>query len=324
MVQTQAAPAVTVTMEEVVTPRKGATGQFGTKASRTVSVGGHFVAGFVAGDRDDEDLCLIGTVPGAEIDRGHVRWRVEATVEAADPHTVTLAVAWQRWEGDGAEGKPVVVKGDQRTIRLRPDDVHVLDLVQADPGSSSSCANVLIRVRAARAEPPILIRKWLTYDLWLVYEGPPGAGATRHLEVSGAEDAPLSFEFPPLRWGLNGARTAATSTAGVALAASGTLLGRCRPDGAVDVSLLTHRSFAFAGRTASGSGSKQFVLSSDDTTAVEIPNPSARFSTEPGRVIAAPPPWAPGIEATADGLTVKFGEFFQNSRLRLLVSGRCE
>jgi hypothetical protein len=325
-VQAPPAAKITVTLEAVATSRTGATDRPQTTVGRTIAIGDRIREGFTAGG-ESHDLCELASVPGGEggeTAEGTVRWTIEATLESADANSVTLAIAWQRSVVASAAGGRTLPMSDQRTVRLRPDDVHVLDLVQAEAGSASACANVLIRVRAARAEPAILVRTWQTYDLWLVYEGARGDGATRHLELAGPEDAPLSFQFAPLRWDLNGALAAAKPQAGVAVGVLGTVQGRCRADGAVDVTLDTLRRFAFGETAKTGSGRKQFVLGPGDTVAVEIPNPTARL-TAPGTALArALQPWAPGVESSADIVAVNPSEFFRGSRARVLISGRCE
>jgi len=254
---------------------------------------------------------------------GGVRWRVEATVEAADTTTVTLALTWQRSVVEGATGSRGVATGDTRVVRLRASDVHVLDLIQADPGSPSACANVLIRVRAARVEPAVRRPRWLTYNLWLTYESANGEPATRHLELAGVDEAPVAVEFVPVRWGLNHALAGPSSQAAVVLTVRGTVRGHCRLDGAVDVALDTVRTVLVGETGGAGEGRKEFRLAPSDTIAVEIPNPTATLSAPWTAVARSPQPWAPGVQGSADTVTVDLGEFFRGSRVWVLVGGRC-
>jgi hypothetical protein len=318
------APAkVAVTLEAVATSRTGATDKPRATVTRTVAVGDRVPAGFVAGGADGSDLCELMSLPGSSGGGGRFRWQVDATVVSADASTVTLALAWQRSAGEAAGVNRDASIADQRTVRLRADDVHVLDLVQADAGSPSSCASVLIRVRAARAEPPMVARRWVTYDLWLTYEDAGGEQTAGYLRLGGAEDAPVTAEFVPLRWGLNGARTGAAAQAAVSVAVRGTARGRCRADGIVDLALDTVRVVAIGEARLTGSGRKEFAESPGDTVAVEIPNPAASLTAQWTTVAHGPQPWAPGVQGSADAVTVDFGEFFRSSRLRVLVSGRC-
>jgi hypothetical protein len=323
-IQTSAPIRIAVTLEAVATARTGATGRWRATVARTVSVGDRVLEGFTAGGADGTDLCDVGSVPGGEGAEGRVQWRIDATVEAADAGTVTLALAWQRSVVETATGTRSVLISDQRAVRLQPDDVHVLDLVQVDAGSSSACANVLVRVRAARAEPPVVTRAWLTYDLWLMYEGAGGEQASRHLELAGADDAPAAVEFPPLRWKLNRAWADRPSQAAVQVAVRGTVRGRCRPDGKVDVSLDTRRAVAVGDTGLMGSGRKEFALGPGDTVAVELPNPTARLSVPWAAITSSAQPWAPGVKGSAETVTVDLGEFFRGSRFRVLVNGRCQ
>jgi hypothetical protein len=319
------APAkVAVTLEAVATLRTGATDRPRATVARTVAVGDRVLAGFVAGGTDGTDLCELTSLPWGSGGEGRFRWLVEATVESADASTVTLALAWQRSIGEAAVGNRDVPLTDQRTVRLRADEAHVLDLVQADAGSSSPCANVLIRVRAAGAEPRVITRTWVTYDLWLTYEGAGGEQAARHLELAGPDDASVAAEFIPLRWELNRSRAGTPSQAAVVLTVRGTVRGHCRPDGAVDVALATVRMVAVGEAGGAGEGRKEFVLTPDDTIAIEIPNPTARLTAPWAAVARSAPPWAPGVEGSTDTVSVDLGEFFRGSRIRVLVHGRCE
>ena len=183
---------------------------------------------------------------------------------------------------------------------------------------------MLLRVRAALVEPPVIARKWLTYDLWLTYERAGGEHASRHLQMAGPEGAPLAVEFVPFRWTLTGASADGLSEAAVLIAVGGTVQGRCRADGAADLTLDTARAFAVGQRSGSGGGRKYVVLMPHETVAVEIPNPTATLTASLAGAARAARPWAAGVEGSVDGVTVDLAEFFRGTRFLFLANGRCE
>jgi len=322
--QTSPSGTVTVTVEAIATARSGATDRPQATVTRAVPVGGRVAAAFAAGGADGTDLCELASVPGPEAGVGRVRWRVEATVEAADGSTVTLALAWERSVVQTATGSSSVPLSDQRTVRLRSGEDHVLDLVQADPGSASPCANILVRVRAALVEPPVRMRRWLTYDLWLTYERAGTERATRQLKLAGPEDVPVAATFMPLRWTLSGTWARTPSLAGMQVTVSGTLRGHCRADGAIDLTLDMVRTVTVGDGVSVGAGHKQVVLTVGQAVAVEVPNPTGTSTGSLPGAARAPKPWAPGVEGSADTVTVDLNEYFRGSRFLFLVSGRCE
>jgi hypothetical protein len=322
--QAQKPPVIAVTLEALSTPRSGATGRFKASVGRNVAVGDRVVEGFTVGGDDGTDLCDVGTMPAGEGGGGRLQWRVEAAVESADTGSATVALTWQRSVIDTTTSARAIVASDQRAVRLQPDDVHVLDLVQAEAGSRSACANVLLRVRAARAGTPAIARTWLTYDLWLIYEGAGGEHATRHLRLAGPDETPLTADFAPLRWGLDRRFVGEAAQAAVQVAVRGTVQGSCRPDGAVEVVLDSRRSAVLGGVGVMGSGRKRFVLASSDEVAVELPNPTATLTAGWETLARYAQPWAPGVRGSADAVTVDLGEFFRESRFRVLVGARCD
>lgn len=318
-------PRVTVSIEALATARAGATGVPRVEAHRTVAVGDHIAsATIVAGLRSGTDPCDVAVVPSSEAADAYVSWRVDGVVQAADDTSVTLSLGWQRAVRDPATGIAVVAMADQRTVRLQPTDEHVLDFVQPAGETMSPCANAVLRVRAARATPPAIARKWLTVDLWLTYE--PSAGehaATRRLQVAGPEGDIVAFAFAPFRWDLDGTQAATPSARTVSVAVNGTVRGACHPDGGVDVELVARRSVALDARGGFGSGRKVFALVPGETVAVEVPNPTMTVVAPMPEQAPRGLPWAPGVQLSADSLSVDLREFFRGSRLLLMMSGRC-
>jgi hypothetical protein len=318
--QSASPPRVRVTVDATATLRSGATGRPSAADAQSVPVGGGFTAAVSARWPDGAKVCEVTGGRGDQEDEGGYRWRIAGTVRGADAGRVTLELRWLRVGVPG--GEAATQPGDRRTVTLREGELHVLDLVHADPGSASPCANVLVRVSAALAEPPSHTHAWLTYDLWLVHEGADGGRGTRHLELAGEAGRPVSFQFAPLRWSLAGGPADAAAQDSVNLAVSGALRGEPRPDGSIDLVLEAVRTLSLRADRASGQGRKAFTVLPGDTVAIEVPGPVGVLTSTLEGPLERTEPWAPGVRAHEGGVTVDAGPFFKGSRWLLVLTVR--
>jgi hypothetical protein len=321
--QSASPPRVRVTVDAAATLRWGATGRPSAADVQSVPVGGSFTATVSARWPDGAKVCEVTGGHGDQEDQedeGGYRWRVAGTVRGADAGRVTLELRWQRV--GVPEGEAATQPGDRRTVTLREGELHILDLVHADPGSASLCANVVVRVTAAVAEPSPHTHAWLAYDLWLVHEGADGGRATRHLELAGEAGRPVSFQFAPLRWSLAGSPADAAAQDSVNLAVSGALRGELRPDGSVDLVLEAVRTLSLRADRASGQGRKTFTVRPGDTVAIEVPGPVGVLTSTLEVPLERTGQWAPGVQAHEGGVTVDAGPFFKGSRWLLVLTVR--
>jgi len=258
-----------------------------------------------------------GGWPVRGTDTAHA-WRVEARLLSLRADSVELAVEWSRLASAAEQSVPEV--GDRRVFRLKADERHLLDLVQSDD-PASAVANLVVELTAKQVEDPAYAGVSLAYDLWLVHQSRAGEKTTKRVQVAGSQGAMMVFAFPKWGFRLDGTVVPGEGDPPLTLSVGGTVLGRLRPGGGIEVVLdgslqLGCRSGGIGG----GSGTKSYVARDGETVEVELPFGSGYCGTITGESI--PPNVRPGVSVFGAGLRVSNREFFEGDRLSLLVAAR--
>jgi hypothetical protein len=192
-------------------------------------------------DRDRSDVCLSGAVAGPlpliapslqpNVTRQEATamyaWHVDLRMVEVNANTITFDVSWQRTSHAAPDDK---MQFSQRLV-LRPDESRVIDLVRQAPVHMSpssgdvDCVGVMVLVEAGITEEPSLQGKTIDWDLWASV-GPTTAPHQRLRSVQGDG---VDFSFDPI--------AVSGSVDDRREWLSGTVTGRVRLDGNIDVSL---------------------------------------------------------------------------------------
>jgi hypothetical protein len=260
-----------------------------------------------------------GAVPAGWLAGYSHGWTLQLRRSAGEPGVARVDVEWSRKELAGG----TVQAGDRRTIALKEGEHHILDFV---PIPSGPYANVVLELEAVHVEEPQFQSEMLAYDLWLVHEGREGR-VTRQVAVTGIHGQQTPYWFDPPRFPIG---TAATDQPALELSVSGTVRGRVRPDGRLEVTLVSRRTLimsaglgALARRAHTGGadiGEKTFLASPGETIAVELPAPGGSFTLVPN--FAIPVHLQPGVTVLGDRLHVSRAEFFGSGKTSILVTVR--
>jgi len=268
---------------------------------------------------DFEGGCGAGGWPIGVGSEGHA-WRVEARLVSVQADTVEVAIAWGRYRPVTGSEKPDA--GDSRVVRLKTNQRHVLDLVQSDkPGSHT--ANLLVEIEARQIEDPAYANASIGYDLWLVYEDRAGVRTTRRTPLTGGQGELKPFTFRSLGFALDGKVVTADSKPSIQLSVEGAILGRLRPDGAIELVVdgMLRLGCGDDGWVGGGGGQKKYVARDGETVSVELPFGWGHCGAITGAAI--PPNARPGVSASgAGGIRITKQEFFHGDRLSLLVTAR--
>jgi hypothetical protein len=212
--------------------------------------------------------------------------------------------------------------GDSRVVRLKTNQRHVLDLVQSDkPGSHT--ANLLVEIEARQIEDPAYANASIGYDLWLVYEDRAGARTTRRTPLTGGQGEWKPFTFRSMGFALDGKVVTADSKPAIQLSVEGAILGRLRPDGAIELVVdgMLRLGCGDDGWVGGGGGQKRYVARDGETVSVELPFGWGHCGAITGAAI--PPNARPGVSASgAGGIRITKQEFFQGDKLALIVTAR--
>ena len=231
---------------------------------------------------------------------------------------VRLDVTWSRSEL--SNGIAQSTASDRRTIALKEGERHVLDFI-AIAAPESAIANAVLEIEVPRNEVPGYGNDTLAYDVWLVHETAAGRKLTRHLTTAGSQGQATPFAFAPLRFGIDAASPGDGSEGPVNVTLKGTLTGRVKPDGRIDITLTSERTIdCTSGMSARESGTKAFVSAPDETTAVDYP---WAFGYCPlSRGVAKPAHARPGVVERDGGLRVDLKQFFAGEKTSILVTAR--
>lgn len=284
----------------------------------TGRVGAQSFIGVGPGDRRTEfafadvlrtgHLCATGVGSRASDDVG-VRWKVELELLEASAGRAAIAINWTRarWR-DGVFSEEA---HGRHTVRLDLGQRQVLDYV-ADP-ESSDCASVLLQI-TPEAVPAVDPQATLVFDLWLEYEGRLGH-RWEHKQVTARSGVQTPFKFEDMGWAVGG-DSAAAGPGPFLLRVSGTVFGRLRADGFVDIALRAERWLWWVDGGRGGRGELDYRAALGEAAEVLLPEPSGTTR----RPYASVPAIAtPGL-SYSDGVWVLDVKEFLDGQLRLYVA----
>jgi len=305
-------PAVRVAVQVLTTPADGPTGKWRAEVPRVLRVGERFTAFLGAGGQGDLSLVGGGEVL-TSVDGFDHRWQVEVGVADAGTNRIVLDVAWRRL-GDGAWGR-------HAAVTLREDEEHVIDLVASHTASDSPAANALVRVAASLSNVGAGPAPLLEYELWLVHEVPERAPRIERVTAAARSSELLPYHFRPLHWALSGEALDERSLSSIQIDVGGSLRGRVREDGTLDVELRTARRYRWGEADAGGGGTKTFSMRPDETVAVQLPG-AAGVAQRPMWGAAAGGRSAAGVTVGSERGRVDFAQFFVRHRSTVFLTVR--
>jgi hypothetical protein len=227
------------------------------------------------GSNEDPFLCAVssgtmipngprgqGPPPGALID-----WRFRPRLQSSDSARARIDLHWTR-----TVNVPAAVDAD--TIERRYDlsllerTHEVLDIVRPPPGTSSSCEGYAIEAELVYRDEPDLENALLQYDVWLIDTDASGKQATDHLEPRGLQGREIEYAFRPQRFDFDGNRN---SSGPVSSRLEGSVKGRVRPDGRIDLVVSVLRVVQSDSLGIGDGGGKKVTVSDGETIEVTTP-----------------------------------------------------
>jgi len=324
------------------TEANGATASVGSASGGT---GVYLLAGgFDAGGNPERSLCVSAVGAGSPDEDALARsvhgWRARFEVLAATMEQITLRVDWSR-ETAARAGSRQVAAGDVRTITIKEGQSHTIDFLKAPEGSTECGTSLRVDLSALIAEDERFADKRLAYDLWLVDEAPGQPKVTKYFAATARPGERVDFSFPSLRWPVPDARLSDGQAVEVAANVNGSLRGRLRPDGSMDLYLEANRDLGLApvGATASGGvgdgGRKALRLESGDVLNLVLPEPqgthvmgvnrrwSSVYGTRRMTSYKQDTTGLPGgIELTGESIAVHLDRFLAGHTLSLRLAAR--
>jgi hypothetical protein len=310
-------------------PRVGVAGEW-----KIVKDGGPLAMTFVAGPT----LCRMGVgsgdYPPPDAATSRVTWVVTGTWlgEQADRQQLRITSKFLRVGGRESSASTT------QTVSLRDGDEITLDAVSEPVDSDCKVHTVTFNARLAM-QPATVALAQTTYaaDLWLIHNGPFDAEMRDHMVVNVNGLASVPFQFKPLEFSLPMADPRQGNISAT-ISLAGSIRGRARADGLVDLDLETNR--LVYGITSPESVPsltsmlrKTMAVRPGETTAVEFPPPASGASSVAldassggGQVKAGA---QPGVTASSQDslvrvingrLMVDTARFFKGHKTQLLIT----
>ena len=141
----------------------------------------------------------------------------------------------------------------------------------------SKCDRYVVDVSIEFIDSPELTDAALAYDLWLVHRDTRGRQATDRLRITGSQGESQTYLFTPLYHAPNGTLVASErgGDGGVfRTSLYGSIKGRARQDGLVDLTFETGRSIGDSNGGTSSGGFKQLTVRHGETVEIELPAPT--------------------------------------------------
>lgn len=285
------------------------------------------------------DLCSLG---GGQEDLSRSSshadnlWKFTASLVGADAkgYRVRLTSEFERFAA-GASPAPWTDE-----LLLKEGQDVTIETIRAAIDGSCHIRNVTIRARVVlRATDPAVQAARYIADAWLVHTDASGAERRQHLVLTLDGTGPSTFAFEPLVFPLP-VLSRNQGDLNAFLQLTGSLRARVRPDGQIDLDVVTARPIGLRRSSdevrplPSSEGRKTLVVRDDETVAIDLPAPNgmatraltadARFNGGGAGVRAIPsagqPPSAtPAVSVKDDRLTLVFGEFFKGHKTQLLI-----
>jgi hypothetical protein len=202
-------------------------------------------------------------------------WTASFEVLSASTDRIELRGRWRRL-GKGARGRPEELAADpDARLNLREGDRVLLDFARSpDPRCARSFA---LELSAELAEDPALAREQVGFEMWLVHESPGAEKRSDYLRLTATQGQELAFQFPHVRVPASvGSHEVATE---LHIDVRGTVRGRIRPDGSIDLSLESERTLWYvapdgAGEHVGDGGEKLLNVRPGEVLRVELPGPT--------------------------------------------------
>lgn len=313
----------------------------GSTASPYPMVAGEGITSYVFASRD---LCGLGaakesarSLDDLRRQKGHV-WKVTRTGVSHTDGKLTFDLEWARYDGGSASP---AASGSQR-LTLNEGAKYPIDMIRPAAAGDCNTAAVVLEVEAGTIESPAFADAILAYDLWLTHQDESGKKQTRHLLLMGKHGKTASFDFVPLRFDVP---PLAPNQYDFDLVTRvlGTIKGRVREDGRIDIELETQRIDRLERSDdpkppqPRAGGRKTLALRPGETVEIELPRmsgfhahaASADSTGFSGRITgsaagAQMPAPAPAIAFKDGMIVVNFKEFFAGDRFSVLIRVRTE
>jgi hypothetical protein len=221
-----------------------------------------------AGSADFADLCAVGAGGKSFPPGTRVGWQVEGRLLDVDATSARIGIRWTRRVLDPR----VVDAADvirEYEARLTEGENFVLDLVRPPAGTNPECDGVVVQMGLEFSEAPDLANAVLDYDVWLVHREADGREVLDRMSGRGLQGHSVEYLFKRLRYDAHGF---ASPDGPVDVELRGSVRGRVRPDGQIDLAVGATRTVLKSRLGNARGGNKQATIRDGETIELEMPS----------------------------------------------------
>ena len=220
-----------------------------------------------AGSAQYTSLCAMSS-GGAQFQPGtRVGWAVEGRLLSTDTDGARVAVRWTRKVLDPSlVGVEDLVR--EYETRLHEGTRMVIDFLRPPAGDSEDCDGVVVKMWLEFRDPPELAGEVLDYDVWLVHYDAAGREVLERSRGRTLHGESLDYLFPRLRYTADGRLSA---DGAITADYAGSVRGRIRPDGRIDLALYAHRTVLDRSLGQGDSGQTQATVADGETLDFQMP-----------------------------------------------------
>jgi hypothetical protein len=257
-------------------------------ATTELATGGYRSMVFIPKFQTDEDLCstsMTVRVGNSDLDSVAVGWIVEGRLVELRQGEATIDLRWKRIVNRSDVLPPGQFEEEQRVV-LREGDLGMLDLVRSTGTAPAVCKVFGLTYEVRLEGPSSLGDAAIEYDMWLIHTDAHGREVTDRYRTSARQDESADYFFRPIGFAADGGLA---SHGAVDLRISGTVRGRLRTDGRIDLTVVA-KSFAADTEqhgTVGNFGRTLLTVKGGETVEVELPAVSGRLgSVDMGQTFA--------------------------------------
>ena len=228
---------------------------------------------FIAvGTTEIPDPCaLSGGDVGTSADVGPagaiVTWLFDMRLKSSDRSGAVVALHWTRTVHD-----PAAVDADSiernYEVSLSERQRIVLDLVRPRDLTKNGCEGVALELELRFQDPPELENALLAYDIWLLQTDGGGRQFTDRVQPRGFQGRDTEYAFGRQQYEADGTRSA---TGPVSISLSGSVKGRVRLDGRIDLVVSLGRTVLVGSLGTGDGGFKQETVTDGETIELATP-----------------------------------------------------
>ena len=196
-----------------------------------------------------------------------VVWRIAGRLQAFDGAAATIELKWRR-DVDAMGVEPSADFEQTLIWNAQEGSTRVLDLVRQ---AGSTCDAEVLEMRYILSGPDDLAQAAIGYDVWLVQPLPAGGRQVLRLSPSAEQGGSAPFAFPTLTVQERQPKPGA-SPMSLSLRVQGSVTGRVRPDGRIDLAVDAGRMVGRMPGLSSGSfGRTRLIVTPGETVELQPP-----------------------------------------------------